>query len=510
MDNSKELKSGIILSYIQMGLSVVIGLVYTPIMLRFLGQNEYGLYNVVASTISMLSILSLGFNSGYIRFFSERKKNNDYEAINRLNGLFLCVFTVIGFIALCCGLFLTNNLNLVFDKGLTENEYIIAKRLMLLLTINLTLSFPLSVFADIISANEKFVFIKLVGLINTVASPLTGFILLILGYKSIALATISLVLQIITGTLNLYYVLFKLNYRFAFRNFERRIFKELFSYTAFIALNIIIDQINWKIDCLLLGRFCGTSSVAVYSIGSTIHNYYLSFSISISGVFTPRIHRIAREYEDPTKKSIKFTEMFVKVGRIQFLILSLIASGFILFGKEFVYFWAGESYSNSYWVALILIIPVTIPLIQNLGIEIQRSINKHKFRSIVYSFMAIFNLIISIILCPKYGEIGVAIGTSVSIILANGFIMNLYYSKECGIDIIKFWKNILRMSIGLIIPVSLAYLIKKFIIFDTLKMLILGIFGYTIIYCGSVWLFSMNDSEKQIVRSFILKLRNKI
>ena len=29
-------------------------------------KNEYGLYQTVASTISMLSILSLGFNSGYI------------------------------------------------------------------------------------------------------------------------------------------------------------------------------------------------------------------------------------------------------------------------------------------------------------------------------------------------------------------------------------------------------------------------------------------------------------
>ena len=129
-----QLKAGSVLSYIQMALSVIIQLVYTPIMIRLLGKNEYGLYQTVASTISMLSILSLGFNSGYIRYYSIYKKDNNTNAISKLNGLFLIVFTIIGFISLACGLFLTFNLNLVFDQGLTETEYNKARILMILLT----------------------------------------------------------------------------------------------------------------------------------------------------------------------------------------------------------------------------------------------------------------------------------------------------------------------------------------------------------------------------------------
>ena len=63
-----QLKGGSLLSYGQTFLSILIGVVYTPVMLRLLGQSEYGLYNTVSSTISMLSILSLGFNSSYIRY----------------------------------------------------------------------------------------------------------------------------------------------------------------------------------------------------------------------------------------------------------------------------------------------------------------------------------------------------------------------------------------------------------------------------------------------------------
>ncbi|HIZ71364.1 MAG TPA: oligosaccharide flippase family protein, partial [Candidatus Atopostipes pullistercoris] len=65
-----QLKVGVILSYISRIITVVVGLIYTPIMIRLLGQNEYGLYNIAASTISYLGILNFGFGSAYMRFYS--------------------------------------------------------------------------------------------------------------------------------------------------------------------------------------------------------------------------------------------------------------------------------------------------------------------------------------------------------------------------------------------------------------------------------------------------------
>lgn len=135
----KQLKIGSVLSYLQMFLGIIVGITYTPIMIRLLGQSEYGLYNTVSSTVSMLSILSLGFNSSYIKYYAKYKKENDIERIYKLNGLFLIIFIIIGVIACVCGIFLTNHLQLVFKDGLTENEYGIAKTLMLLLTINLAI-----------------------------------------------------------------------------------------------------------------------------------------------------------------------------------------------------------------------------------------------------------------------------------------------------------------------------------------------------------------------------------
>ena len=128
-------KFGSIISYIQMFLGVIISLIYTPYMINKLGQSEYGLYNTVASTISMMSILSLGFNSSYIRYYSRYKEENDTESIWKLNGLFVLIFTIIGFVALACGIYISRHLEIVFKSGLTDDEYTFAQNLLVLLTI---------------------------------------------------------------------------------------------------------------------------------------------------------------------------------------------------------------------------------------------------------------------------------------------------------------------------------------------------------------------------------------
>lgn len=510
MTMKNELKWGSFLSYAQMALSVIINLTYTPVMIRLLGQSEYGLYNTVSSTISMLSVLNLGFNAGYVRYFAKYRHEENHDAVYRLNGLFLIIFSVIGLIALGCGLFLTNNLKIVFKDGLTTEEYDLARTLMLLLTINMAVSFPMSVFSTIISANERFVFLKIIGMIKTVLSPLVNLPLLLMGVRSIGLVATSLALHIITDIVYVYYVIYKLHNRFVFTGIEKGLFSNLFAYTFFIALNSIVDLINTNIDRVLLGRYAGTAAVAIYAVGMSLYQHYKSLSMAISGVFTPRIHRIYAEGYSDTKCAEKATELFIRVGRIQCLVLMLACSTLVIFGKDFIRFWAGEGYDESYYVMILIMIPASVPLIQNLGIEIQRAANKHQFRSIVYIIMAICNLILTIILCPKYGAIGAIIGTSLSIVLANGFIMNYFYAHIMNIGIFSFWKSICRLLLGIIPVWGIGWFFHRIIPFKNLLALLVGMSIYAIAFIADAWLFSMNKYEKRIFTSMVQRIAKKM
>ena len=139
-------KAGVILSYAGQFAKIFISIIYTPVMLRLLGQSEYGLYQLVYSVVSYLSLLSLGFSSSYMRFYSRYKAQKDEDGVARLNGMFLLIFASLSVVCILCGCVMLGNIRAIFGSGLTDSEYATAKVLMVLLVVNLALTFPNSVF----------------------------------------------------------------------------------------------------------------------------------------------------------------------------------------------------------------------------------------------------------------------------------------------------------------------------------------------------------------------------
>ena len=500
--NVNQLKAGAVLTYIYLGLEFIVSLIYVPIMLRLLGQSEYGLYNSAASVVSYLSLLNFGFGSAYIRYYSRYKVNNDNKNIAKLNGMFLIIFSIIGLIAVLAGMILVFNTDTVFGSKFTVQELSIAKILMAIMVINIAISFPNTVFNSYITANEQFIFQKVLQLIKVVANPFLTLLILLLGYGSIGMTAITTMLNLSIEIANIIFCFKKLGIEFSFKQFDLSLFREMTVFSSFIFMNMVIDQINWNVDKFILGRFFGTISVALYGLAAQLNTYYISLSTAISSVFVPRVNKIVAA----SNNNHELTLLLTRVGRIQFILLSLVATGLVFFGRPFINMWAGPNYDDSYMIALILILPVTIPLIQNVGIEIQKAKNMHQFRSWLYFFIAIANVAISIPLAKKYGGIGAAIGTALSLIIGNIFIMNWYYHRKVGLDMKYFWKQIISFIPSFIPPLIIGILINLCIDLYKIKMFLLGGFIYVIVYIVSMWFLGMNQYEKDLIGKPINKL----
>jgi len=155
-------------------------------------------------------------------------------------------------------------------------------------------------------------------------------------------------------------------------------------------------------------------------------------------------------------------------------------------------------------------LPVTVPLIQNLGIEIQRAKNKHKIRSIVYLLIALSNIFISIWFIKLWGVLGASIGTALSLVMGNIIFMNIYYHKKLGLDMLYFWKEILKSAPAIALSIVIGLFIKQFIPTDTFVLLAVNIIIYCIIYIISMWFLGMNKSEKDLISVPLMKIINKI
>lgn len=490
-----QLKAGAVLNYVVILLNTIVGLLYTPYMLRMMGQSEYGLYSLVASVIAYLTILDLGLGNAVVRYTAkyraEGKQTEQYEMF----GMFFILYIIIGVIALIAGSALYFNVDAMFGDTMTALELDKARVMMLLLVFNLAFTFPMSIFGSIITAYERFVFPRVVNIIRVTLNTIVMICLLRMGYKAIAMVVVQTIFNVLTLILNYIYCRRQLKIKMYFRKFKWGFLKEVAIYSFWIFLNVIMDRIYWSTGQFVLGAMVGTVAVAVFAVAIQLQHLYMQFSSAISTVFLPKVTSMVTVANDRAAIS----DLFIRTGRIQYIVMSLILSGFIVFGRQFINLWAGPGYEDAYTICVLFFVSLLIPLIQNLGITILQARNQMKFRSLLYIGIAIVALVFQIVLAKRYGGIGCAIAVAGALFLGQGLIMNIYYARKQSLDIIKFWMEILKMSIVPIAITIISMLVIRNYDIDSWSELILAIVIFCVVYIPLFWKFSMNKYERDLI-----------
>ena len=491
-------KAGVFLSYVQTILSGMVSVLFTPFLLRYLSQSTYGVYTLSASIISHLSLLHFGLNSAYLRFYTQSIKEGGEREVASLNGAYLKVYTGIAFLSLCVSFLLIRSTGALFGAHFTMDEVRLTGVLLGILSVNLALTFLTTVFNSYLNAREAFIVHRLLHILRTLLPPLVMLPVLIAGFQAIGMCVVITIVGCLIDCFTILYCIRVLKIRFDLRKRHDGLMRRLFIFSSFIALNSIVDQINWQVDKVILSRRFGTVETAIYGVASQVNMLYISVSSAIANVYAPLTHRIALKEHGREL----FQKLFERIGRIQLMLLGLPATGAILFGKRFFTIWAGNAYQGAYPILLLLMLPATIPLIENLGIEYQRARNMHYFRSVLYLCMAVFNVVLSILLSKRYAGVGCAAGTAISILLANGIVMNLYYYKKMELDIPAFLGRILPVLLliaALLIPgywISLVTLR----LFREIPSFILGTLLYGMLYCGVMGSLYLRFKRKELRR----------
>lgn len=484
---------GVLLSYLNMLAKNIVSFIYLPFLIRALGQSEYGLYQMSNSIIGTLNILSLGFGSAYIRFYAQAKEKGNSEEVSKLNGLYFIIFSIASLLSILSGAVLIANINTLFKHSLSVAEIATTEKLMLLMVFNIAITFISSIFDSYIMANQMFRFQRSRQLLQTVIAPVLTIPLLLLGLKSISVVLVQTIIYVIFLYLNIHFSISKLHMRFRFKGIRIVKFKEIAIFSIYILANDITDQINWNIPNFLLGMLSGAKSVAIFGVASQIKTVFINLSTTLSGVFVPQINTIVARSDD----NDVLTEIMVKVGRIQMLLVMYIFGGFLVVGQYFIKIWAGSGYSDAYLLSILLILPLIIPLVQNVGIEIQRAKNRHRFRSLVYLIFALLNLVLTYGMIKQIGIYGAAIGGLVTMLISNGFLMNWYYSRRIKLSMGYFWKQIsLLLPQFFIATVCCLIAAHLWPVNSFVRFIIIGIL-FSLLYFGYYLLFGMSALEKQ-------------
>ena len=494
-----NLKISAMMAYATIFAQLLYNLAVTPIIIRVFGQSEYGVYSLCASVITYLSLFQFGFGVTYLRYFIRFQQKGEEQKTEELNGMFLEVFISIAVIVAILGAVLVSSSEVVLGEKLTAVEHRTAKLLLSLMVFNISLSMIGVMFVSAINAHEHFVFQKGIALADNLLKPIVLIPLLLLGYKSFALVLLTTLFSIATVSINVLYCLKKLNLRFRFSNFDFALFKEMGVFSFFIFLQGVMDIFNWQIDKFLLTRFWGSAETAVYSVGAQFNAVFIALAAAVTGFFVPKVNQLVASNSGDEVIS----NLVIKLGRLQFIICTFLFSSFVFFGKPFVQFFAGNGYENAYYVAILLISPLIIPLSMDLCYHIARAKALHKTSTTVFAFAALLNVLISIPLCKKYGEIGAAFGTLIGMFIANNIFQYLYSEHIVGIDMKRWSKNIISMLPALIFPVVVGVLIMLFVNTYNIGVFIGMAFGYASVFAVSMWLYGLNNEEREMFSKLV-------
>lgn len=489
---ASQRKAGAILGYLNIIVKNLVNLVYTPMLLSFVGQADYGVYQTANSFVFSLTLLTFGFSEAYIRFYTQKRANGTADDIRALNGMYLVLYVGICAVALTLGLLFASNVDYFFADSFTTAQVGLAGKLMAIMAVNVTCTLFSTVFDAYIVAHEQFKYQQTRQMFTTLATPGIALLLLNIGLGAVGVALAQLTVVALLLFLNARFAYVKLGMRFSFKRIDVGFFRAIATFSAWIFINQICDLVNQSVPNMMLGALTSAVTVSVFAVSIQIRQVFCSLSTTMSNVFVPKINRIVAESDDNNV----LTALMTRVGRYQIILFCWVYSGFVLVGRFFVTKWAGEGFIDAYYLICAMTLPVGVPLCQNTGIEIQRAKNRHKARSVVYLFMALLNVAFTWIASPYLGYWAPAIAYISSIALGNGLFMNWYYQNRIGLDMIFFWKR--NLPVVLTSAAVLAACKGLSIFLPVTNWLLFLAWGaaYTVLFTAAMWHFVLDSDEK--------------
>lgn len=504
---SKRRRAGIILSYVYTISQVVVNLLYVPILLRGIGASEYGLYQIIGSVMAYILLMNSTFSGGVTRFYCKYFAEGDVRMMETTLAISRRIYNFASVASVGIGAVAIIAVRVAYSNVLTDFQMAESAAMLLVLIANLVVTMHNTIDVAVINANERFSFLKITQIACVIVQPMLIILLIQWQPYAISIVCVQFVMNFACFVVQRVYRGKVLRARIKLHSNDKSLMKAILKFSSGILLVLLADQVFWRTNQLIVGFYFGTSVVAVYGVASQIYAAYGPMGTAISSVFMPRIS--ALYYSDKTGSSI--SELFIRVGRIAAYPLLLVLLGFFVFGKEFISMWAGGGYEDAYLIALLVMVPYTVDLMQNLGLTIMQVENKYYFRGAVYSVLAIVNLIAVLFVTPHYGSIGAAACTGILMFIGNGIVMNAFYSRAMNLDIIGFWKQVSRAGAPLVLFGLLFFFVKSAIgmVIHGWISFAAGILLFGVLFVSVALLFSMNAYEKGLIKNLIYKVLKK-
>lgn len=414
----KLLKSSIF-RVIEIVTVTLISLALTPYLIKHLGDENYGLWLLILSTLGWFNFIDLGFASAVKREIAIALEKRDNQRINIVFSVAVVLFGTLGVVAASCILILALVPELL---GITIESQETAAIALSILAIKVLLDFIMNSFHGFFTAYLRMDIDANISLLNTmIKSALVFYLVVDLNIYGAVIATIAA--DIVAHCLKVYYAK-KLNngFRFSLKFVSFNEIKNLFSYSKHLVAAGIANIILKRSDPVVISHIMGLKFVALYGVINNLINQIERLVIAIVGVFNPMLNRLVA-------RNGAIDDVFKHIVDVNFFVVILLYTPLAILAEDFIFLWIGSEYAQYASLASILGFAYICKSISRpIGAVLLAQAN-HKLMSLVSLFGALLNISLSIIFAHQWGLFGVAIATAISFFISE-VVLNLWLLRR--------------------------------------------------------------------------------
>lgn len=359
MTSSRQLKLGALMSYMAIGINILAGLLYTPWMIHSIGRENFGLYTLAMSVISLF-VFDFGLSSAVTRYIAKYLAEGRQDKADNCMGLVYRLYIIIDIVMMLVLVGVFFFIPQLY-KELTVDEIEHFKIVYIIAAIYSVISFPFIPINGVLIAHEKFIQLKLCDVAHKLIVVLAMSVCLLLGGGLYSLVLVNTIAGLIMIILKISCIKKFTHQGICWRYFEKREFKEIVGFSGWVTIMSIAQRFIFNIAPSILGAFSGSTSIAILGIATTLEGYTYTFANAINGMFLTKVSRIV------SNDNGDVLPLMVKIGRIQIYITALIVFGVICLGDHFIQLWVGAEFEESYLCTLFVIVPCLFQLPQEIG-----------------------------------------------------------------------------------------------------------------------------------------------
>lgn len=209
------------------------------------------------------------------------------------------------------------------------------------------------------------------------------------------------------------------------------IIKDLLRLGVVYAVSLLIINLNYKIDVILLDQLSNQYEIGIYSKGANIIQYLWNIPMILSTIIFAR--------SAAAKDGLEFSRKTAQLLRLSLLLIGFVALMMVVFSDFIILTMFGERFAPSIFILQVLapgVVILTLFKVMNMDLA-----GKGKpwisMKAMIPSL--IINVGLNIWLIPPLGAVGAAWASTISYTIA-AFLFLFFYSREVGLSLYEIIK----------------------------------------------------------------------